>query len=72
MKKIQAYILIILSGFLFATSGIFVRVLNKYGFSSLQMTAMRGIISALVLLLYVLVLNKKCLKQKLRKYFCFF
>ena len=62
MKKSQAYAAIILSSFLFGTSGIFVRLLSPYGFNSMQMTAMRGVISAVALCLFVLFTNKKLFK----------
>lgn len=71
MKKSQAYILIILSSFMFGTSGIFVRLLTPYGYSSMQMTAMRGIVSAVALSLFVLFTNKKLFKTNL-KGFCLF
>ena len=72
MKRTQAYILIILSGFLFATSGIFVRFLTPYGFSSLQRTAMRGVVSAIILSVYVLIKNRKLFKTELGELFLFF
>lgn len=62
MKKTSAYSFIILSSFLFGTSGIFVRLLTPYGFSSMQMTAMRGVISAVALCLFALFTNKKLFK----------
>lgn len=59
MKKSQAYGLIVLSSFLFGTSGIFVRLLSPYGFSSMQMTAIRGSVSAIALAIYILINRKK-------------
>lgn len=67
MKKSKAYIFIILSSFLFGTSGIFVRLLSPYGFSSMQMTAMRGIVSAVALSLFALITNKKLFKTTLKE-----
>ncbi len=66
MKK-RAYIFIILSGFLFATSGIFVRLLSPFGFSSMQMTAMRGGVSALMLTAYAALFDRKLFKTKPRE-----
>lgn len=66
MKKSQAYLLIILSSFLFGTSGIFVRLMGPYGFSSMQMTTMRGTVSAVTLALFILFTNKKLFKTKLK------
>ena len=67
MKKSKAYLFIILSSFLFGTSGIFVRLLSPYGFSSMQMTAMRGIVSAVALSLFALITNKKLFKTTLKE-----
>jgi len=58
MKK-QAFMLIVIAGLLWGTSGIFVKFLSPYGFSSLQMTAVRGIISFIGLSLFTLIVNKK-------------
>ena len=66
MKKSQAYGLVILSSFLFGTSGIFVRLLSPYGFTSMQMTAMRGIVSAVTLSLFVLFTKKSLFKTNLK------
>ena len=62
MKKSQAYALIVLSSFMFGTSGIFVRLLSPYGFTSMQMTAMRGVISAVALSLFVLFTKRQLFK----------
>ena len=71
MKKTSAYGLIILSSFLFGTSGIFVRLLSPYGFNSMQMTAMRGVISAVALCLFVLFTKRQLFKTN-RKSLCLF
>lgn len=56
MKK--AFLLIVLAGVLWGTSGIFVHYLAPYGFSSLQMTAMRGVVSAIAMSIYVYIKDK--------------
>ena len=48
MKK-KAFVYIVLAGLLWGTSGIFVHYLAPYGFSSLQMTFVRALISFLCL-----------------------
>ena len=58
MKK-RAFIYIIIAGVLWATSGIFVKLLAPYGFSSLQMTAMRATVSFLCLAIYVLLTDRQ-------------
>ena len=66
MKKSKAISLVIISSFLFGTSGIFVRLLGPYGFTSMQMTAMRGIVSALALGLFLLFTNRGLFKTNLK------
>lgn len=61
MKK-KAFIFIILAGILWGTSGIFFNLLKPYGFSPLQMTAMRGVVSACCFLGYALLLKRDLLK----------
>ena len=57
MKK--SFFYIILAGVLWGTSGIFVHYLAPYGFTSLQMTAVRGSVSFLCLALYAFFFDKK-------------
>lgn len=57
MKK-RAFIFVVISGILWGTSGVFFNLLKPFGFTPLQMTAMRGFISSVVLILYVLLHNK--------------
>ncbi len=71
MKKSQAYALLIISGFLFATSGIFVRRLSPYGFSSLQIVAFRGGVSAIVFCLFALIRDKKIFKTNFKSLLLF-
>ena len=66
MKKSQAYAIIILSSFMFGTSGIFVRLLSPYGYTSMQMTAMRGVISAISLSLFVLFTKRHLFRTNLK------
>lgn len=60
MKK--AFVYIILAGVLWGTSGLFVNHLAPIGFSSLQMTAVRGIVSTLCLALYLFLKDKNLFK----------
>lgn len=64
MKK-QAFIFIVLASVLWGTSGLFVNVLAPFGFSSLHMSAMRGGISFLCLLVFVLIKDRSLMKIKL-------
>lgn len=66
MKKNKGLWCIVLAGLLWGTSGIFVHYLAPYGITSLQMTAIRGVVSLLAIGLYVLVSNKELFKIQLR------
>lgn len=57
MKK-SALFYIILAGMLWGSSGIFSNLLRPCGFSSIQLTASRGIISGLAMIVYALIFNR--------------
>ena len=69
--KTKAYIYIIPAGILWGTSGLFVAALSPYGFSSLQMTAMRGVVSAVCMALYCLFLDKSLFRAKPSEFIMF-
>ncbi len=58
-KKKLSFAFIIGAGICWGTSPIFVHYLAPYGFTSLQMTAIRGTVSFVCMLLYVLIANRK-------------
>lgn len=64
--KTKAFIYVIIAGILWGTSGIFVNLLSPYGFTSLQMTALRGSVSFICLSVYLLIRDRKlfCAKPK--------
>ncbi|MFE7083973.1 DMT family transporter [Priestia megaterium] len=66
-----SYLFIILGATLWGIIGLFVNALSNLGFSSLQIVAIRVIVAASVLLLYVLIRKPKLLKIEVRdiKYF---
>ncbi len=70
MKKL-AFIQIILAGILWGTSGIFVRYLAPYGFTSLQMTFFRSIVSCVCMSLFILIHNKNLFKVSLKELLLF-
>jgi len=70
MKKIS-FFYIILAGIFWGTSGIFVHYLAPMGLSSLQMTSVRGVVSAAVMLGYVFIHDRSVFKTKLRDVFSF-
>ena len=57
MKK-KAFLFIIIAGLLWGSSGIFVKFISPLGFTSLQMTAVRGAISLLCMAAYVLISDR--------------
>lgn len=63
MKKL-AFIYIILSGILWGTSGIFVHYLAPHGFTSLQMTFLRSVVSLICMAVYILISDRKLFKVK--------
>lgn len=61
MKK-SAFFYIVLASVLWGTSGLFAHHLRPFGFSSVQMTLMRGIVSMIIMVGLVLVKDRKLLK----------
>ena len=62
--KTRAFIFIVLAGIFWGTSGLFVHFLAPYGFTSIQMTAMRAAVSFIVMAVYVLIKNRSLFKAK--------
>ncbi len=50
--KTRAFLFVIFAGVLWGTSGIFSYLLTPYGFTAWQMTALRGLVALLCLLIY--------------------
>lgn len=65
-KKNLSFAFIILAGIGWGTSPIFVHYLSPFGFTSQQMTAVRGTISFLCMLVYVLITNRSLFKIKFK------
>ena len=70
MKQI-APILVCLSGILWGTMGIFVRRYNGLGLDSMEIVAMRAIVTAVMLLIFLFIYNKKLLRIQIRDIWCF-
>ena len=60
----KALIYIILSGIFWGTSAIFANMLSPFGFSSLQMTAMRGVVAAVVMCAYIFLKDRTLFRVK--------
>ena len=65
--KTRSFLLIVLSGILWGTSGVFFNLMTPKGFAPLQMTFIRASISALMLSLGLLIFNKKTFKIPLKQ-----
>lgn len=63
MKK-RAFLFIILAGIFWGTSGLFVNALAPRGFSSLQMTATRGVVSLICFAAYSLLFDRRLFRIK--------
>lgn len=59
MKNKKAFILIILAGVLWGTSGIFVNLLSPYGFAPIQLVATRATVSLVLIGGFMLVKDRK-------------
>lgn len=70
MKK-RALIYIITASVLWGTSGLFVNALAPYGFSSVQMTALRGIVSAVAFVIYALLWDRSLFRTTLKEFVTF-
>ncbi len=65
-KKNLSVAFIVLAGLCWGTSPIFVHFLAPFGITSLQMTAVRGTVSFICLILYVLIKNRKLFKTEIK------
>ncbi len=65
-KKSLSFAFIILAGIGWGTSPIFVHYLAPHGFTSQQMTAVRGTVSFICMLVYALISNRKLFKIKFK------
>ncbi len=70
MKRIPS-LAIIAAGCLWGTIGIFIRMISAFGISSQQITFFRALMTAAVLILFLLVTDPGKLRIKLRDSWCF-
>lgn len=69
--KVKSSLAIITAGILWGCISLFVKQLNLYGFSAIQVSATRCILTAIIMFLYVLIKNPKALKIKLKDIWMF-
>lgn len=70
MKKYPV-LLIVMAGIMWGTSAIFANLLYPHGFTPLQVTAMRGTVSAILMSLYVFLKDRNLFKINLSQLFWF-
>ena len=62
---------VLAAGILWGCMGILVRTMNGGGFNSLEVTAFRSFVTAAIMLVGMLLFNRRSLKVKLRDIWCF-
>lgn len=70
-KKNLAIIYIIAAGVLWGCIGLFVRTLNGWGISSMELVALRSFVTAIIMFFVLLIKDRKLLKIKLKHLWCF-
>lgn len=70
MKKL-APILVIIAGVLWGSMGLFVRTLTAHGLATMEIVALRAIVTSIVLLIVLLIYNRTLLKIRLKDIWCF-
>lgn len=66
-----APVFVLTAGILWGTMGLFVRRLNSAGLTSLEIVALRAIVTCAALFLFLLVYDRKLLKIRLKDIWCF-
>lgn len=70
MKKL-APIFILLAGALWGSMGIFVRRYNAHDMSSMEIVALRAVVTVVMMFVFLLVYDRRLLKIKLKDIWCF-
>lgn len=70
MKKLAPF-LILLAGLLWGSMGLFVRRLNAYGLESMEIVALRAIVTSAALALFLLIYDRSLFKIRWRDMWCF-
>lgn len=71
-KKFVGPILIITAGVLWGLMGLFVRNLDSFGITSMQIVALRAVFTAIMMAAVTLIYDRKLFRIKLRDWWCFF
>lgn len=70
MKKF-APILILVAGILWGSMGLFVRTLNAQGLASMDIVGLRAVVTAVSMLLFLLIFDRKLFVIRLKDLWCF-
>lgn len=70
MKKAAPFF-VLLAGILWGTMGIYVRRLNALGFTTIEIVAVRSVVTAVLLLFILFFYRKEMLKIRLKDIWCF-
>ena len=70
-KSGLSVVLILIAGILWGCIGIFVRTLNSWGITSMEIVELRAIVTAVCMLLVLLIIDRKSLKIRLKDIWCF-
>ncbi len=71
-NKYIGSVFIITAGVLWGLMGLFVRNLDKYGITSMQIVALRAVFTALMMSVVTLICDRRMFKIKIRDFWCFF
>jgi len=70
MKKI-APIFVLIAGILWGTMGLYVRSLNELQFTTIEIVAVRSVMTALLMAVVLMVYNRRLLKVRVKDLWCF-
>ncbi|MDD6069369.1 MAG: EamA family transporter [Clostridiales bacterium] len=70
MKKAAPF-LVLIAGILWGTMGIYVRRLNNLGFTTIEIVAVRSVVTAVLLLVVLFFYNRELLKIRIKDIWCF-
>lgn len=70
MKKLAPFF-VLLAGILWGSMGIYVRRLNALGFTTIEIVAVRSVVTAVLLLFVLFFYDRKLLKIRLKDIWCF-
>lgn len=71
IRKKLAPLCVLTAGMLWGTMGIYVRKLNALGFTTIEIVAVRSIVTAILLLVVLFFYNRKMLVIRLKDMWCF-